>query len=50
MLKKHLMPKQLKENGIKASQLHFTDNAIHSIIDGYAREAGSERLNELLQR
>ena len=37
--KKHLIPKQLKENGIKASQLHFTDNAIHSIIDGYTREA-----------
>lgn len=42
--KKHLIPKQLKENGIKASQLHFTDNAIHSIIDGYTREAGVRTL------
>ena len=42
--KKHLIPKQLKENGIEASQLHFTDNAIHSIIDGYTREAGVRTL------
>lgn len=42
--KKHLIPKQLKENGIKASQLHFTDNAIRSIIDGYTREAGVRTL------
>lgn len=42
--KKHLIPKQLKENGIKASQLHFTDNAIHSIIDSYTREAGVRTL------
>lgn len=42
--KKHLIPKQLKENGIKASQLHFTDNSIHSIIDGYTREAGVRTL------
>lgn len=44
IVKKHLIPKQLKENGIKASQLHFTDNAIHSIIDGYTREAGVRTL------
>ena len=42
--KKHLIPKQLKENGIKASQLHFTDNAVHTVIDGYTREAGVRTL------
>ena len=46
--KKHLIPKQLKENGIKASQLHFTDNAIHSIIDGYTREAGVRNLERTI--
>ena len=48
--KKHLIPKQLKENGIKASQLHFTDNAIHSIIDGYTREAGVRTLERIFAK
>jgi len=37
---RHLVPKQLKENGLKRSQLKITDDAVASIINGYCREAG----------
>lgn len=42
--KKHLLPKQLKKNGEKASTLKITDKAIYSIIDFYTREAGVRKL------
>lgn len=42
--KKHLIPKQLKKNGEKASTLKITDKAIYSIIDFYTREAGVRKL------
>lgn len=40
IVKKHLIPKQLKEHGLKASQLKIRDDAISLIIEGYTREAG----------
>lgn len=42
--KKHLLPKQLKKNGEKASMLKISDSAIYSIIDFYTREAGVRKL------
>ena len=42
--KKHLMPKQLKKNGLKASMCKITDEVIYSLIDGYTREAGVRNL------
>ncbi len=42
--KRHLVPKQLKKNGEKASTLKITDKAIYSIIDFYTREAGVRKL------
>ncbi|MCX7966075.1 MAG: endopeptidase La [Syntrophorhabdaceae bacterium] len=42
--KKYLIPKQLKENGIKHKYLKFTDEAIEKIIQEYTREAGLRNL------
>lgn len=42
--KRHLIPKQLKRHGIKASQLKIKDDALRSIIDGYTRESGVRKL------
>lgn len=38
--KKHLVPKQLKENGLKKTYVKITDKALKSIISGYTKEAG----------
>lgn len=42
--KRHLVPKQLKENGLKSAMLKFTDGALYVIIDNYTREAGVRTL------
>lgn len=38
--KKYLVPKQIKENGLKKSYVKFTDKALKLIISGYTKEAG----------
>lgn len=42
--KEHLVPKQLKEHGLKASQLRITDDAINELIQYYTKEAGVRSL------
>ncbi len=42
--KRHLIVKQLKANGLKASMLKIDDTAVYMIIDGYTREAGVRSL------
>ncbi len=37
---KHLVPKQLAEHGLKASQIKISKQAIAKIINGYTRESG----------
>lgn len=37
---KHLIPKQLKKNGIASKQLKITPAGVHELIEGYTREAG----------
>ncbi|NCC72393.1 MAG: endopeptidase La [Sphingobacteriia bacterium] len=44
--KRHLVPKQLKEHGIKSSQLSFTKQAIQTIIEDYTRESGVRLLEK----
>lgn len=44
--KKHLLPKQLKKHGEKASQVKITENGIYSIIDSYTKEAGVRKLEQ----
>lgn len=42
--KRHLIPKQLKEHGLKAKDVHFSSEIIYKIIDDYTREAGVRNL------
>ncbi len=42
--KKYIIPKQLNENGLKKSQVRFTDAAIGDIIRYYTKESGVREL------
>lgn len=42
--KRYLIPRQIKENGLKRGQVTFEDRAISRIITGYTREAGLRNL------
>ncbi|MEI6697066.1 MAG: endopeptidase La [Bacteroidota bacterium] len=44
--KRHLIPKQLQEHGVKRAQLKFTDIVISKIIDEYTRESGVRQLEK----
>ncbi|KKI92287.1 peptidase [Bacillus sp. SA1-12] len=46
--KDHLLPKQLKEHGLKKSHLQIRDDGIQSIIRYYTREAGVRGLERQL--
>ena len=48
--KKHLIPKQLKENGLEKGALQFTDKIIESIIGDYTREAGVRTLERTIAK
>lgn len=41
---RHLVPKQLKEHGLKASQAKFTRKLIAKVIENYTRESGVRSL------
>ncbi len=45
---RHLIPKQLKENGLKKSQISITEPAVESIISYYCREAGVRKLERII--
>lgn len=45
--KKHLLPKQLKKNGLKG-KVKLTDTAIYGLIDGYTQEAGVRSLERTI--
>ncbi|WP_416729108.1 endopeptidase La [Fictibacillus sp. JL2B1089] len=42
--KNHLIPKQLKEHGLKKSQIQFKDDSILKLVRNYTREAGVRNL------
>jgi ATP-dependent Lon protease len=42
--KRYLVPRQLEANGLKPSQIEFSDSALRAIIDEYTREAGVRNL------
>ncbi len=44
--KRHLIPKQLYEHGVKKGQLTFPKKTIERIIDNYTREAGVRKLEK----
>ncbi len=45
---KHLIPRQLKEHGLKRVQLKFSKKAVEEIITNYTRESGVRNLNKRL--
>jgi len=42
--RRHLIPKQVEENGLMPDQIAFSDQALKTIISGYTREAGLRNL------
>ena len=42
--KRHLIPKQIQEHGLKNSQIQFTDDGIRTMINQYTQEAGLRNL------
>ena len=46
--KRHLIPKQLKANGINTSQLKITDDCIYTLVDSYTKEAGVRKLERCI--
>ena len=48
--KRHLIPKELKNHGLKASQLKFKKDILAHIIDDYTRESGVRSLERQIAR
>lgn len=48
--KKYLLPKQIKENGLKTSQLTVSDSALQIIIKNYTRESGVRNLERQIAK
>jgi ATP-dependent Lon protease len=42
--KRYLVPRQIEQNGLKRSQISFSDAALRAIIEEYTREAGVRNL------
>jgi ATP-dependent Lon protease len=42
--RRYLVPRQLRANGLKASQIEFADPALRAVIEEYTREAGVRNL------
>lgn len=48
--KKHLIPKQLNENGFNAKEIDFNKTAIAKIIESYTRESGVRELDKKIAK
>ena len=46
--KRHLIPKQIREHGLKKSDVRFHKNGIVKVIEGYTRESGVRNLERKL--
>lgn len=46
--KKHLIPKQLKKHGMTSKMFRITDEALHTIIECYTKEAGVRTLERTI--
>lgn len=46
--REHLIPKQIKENGLKASQIKISDDAVNDVIEHYTKEAGVRNLERCI--
>ncbi len=48
--KRYLVPRQIERNGLKRSQISFTDAALRAIVSDYTREAGVRNLEREIGR
>ncbi|RMF82074.1 MAG: endopeptidase La [Chloroflexi bacterium] len=48
--KQYLVPRQIRENGLRPDEIRFTDDALHTIIREYTREAGVRMLEREIGR
>lgn len=48
--KKHLIPKQLKEHGLKATDLRLNPKIIEKVVEEYTRESGVRRLEKQIAK
>ncbi len=46
--KRHLIPKQVKKNGLNGSMIRFSNDVIFELIDSYTREAGVRKLERAI--
>ena len=46
----HLLPKQVKKHGLKPAQLQVPKETLSAVIEGYTREAGVRRLEQVLAK
>ncbi|MCG8371422.1 MAG: endopeptidase La [Proteobacteria bacterium] len=47
---RYLIPKQMKENGLKEDELKITESAVHDIIQHYTRESGVRNLEREISK
>ena len=50
ILKRHLLPKQIREHGMRENALKVTEGAMKAMIEGYTREAGVRTLERTAAR
>ena len=48
--RRHLVPKQLAENGLRRGQVRLPDRTLRAIIGGYTREAGVRQLERTIAK
>ncbi|MGY5351305.1 endopeptidase La [Wenyingzhuangia sp. IMCC45533] len=48
--KRHLLPKQLKEHGLKASHLKIAKTCLELVVTGYTRESGVRNLEKVIAK
>ena len=48
--RKHLVPKQLKENGFEPKEIEFPKNTLARIVTGYTRESGVRELEKKIAK
>ena len=48
--RRHLLPKQLKKNGLRAQNLRLDDDALRALIDGYTRESGVREMERQIAK
>ncbi|MBK5911633.1 endopeptidase La [Rhodothalassium salexigens] len=48
--RRHLIPKQMKDHGLRKSEWSISDNALRDLIRYYTREAGVRNLERMLAR